>query len=204
MKKNNKKKLFKNKTQMVIYILLLILLLSLFVIVGEIDFKKEEDTEAKQFSSLYNLVDKDNLFVFGDATDVLNILKGRSGVIFLAFPSNKWSNKYASILNEVGKEMGIDKIYYYDFKKDREESNGTYETVVNTLEMYVPVDDENNKNLQAPTIIIVKKGNIIGYFDDVTLMRGPVNPSEYYNENEITRIKSSLKYALEEYLKKGD
>ena len=109
MKKNNKKKLFKNKTQMVIYILLLILLLSLFVIVGEIDFKKEEDTEAKQFSSLYNLVDKDNLFVFGDATDVLNILKGRSGVIFLAFPSNKWSNKYASILNEVAKEVNLDK-----------------------------------------------------------------------------------------------
>ena len=203
MKKNNKKKLFKNKTQMVIYIILFIALLSLFVVVGEIDFKKEEDTEAKQFSSLYNLVDKENLYVFSDATDVLNILKGRSGVIFLAFPSNKWSNQYASILNEVGSEVGLDKIYYYDFKKDREESNGTYETIVNELEMYIPVDDVNTKNIQAPTIVIVKKGNIIAYFDDLTLMRGPVTPNEYFNENEITSIKSSLKVALEEYLK-GD
>ena len=201
MKKNNKKKLFKNKIQMVIYILLFIILFALFIVVGQIDFKKEEEPEATQFSSLYNLVDKDNLFVFGDATDVLNILKGRSGVIFLAFPSNKWSNKYASILNEVAKEVNLDKIYYYDFKKDREESNGTYETVVNTLEMYVPIDDENNKNIQAPTIIIVKKGNIIAYFDEVTLMKGPITPNEYYNENQVAGIKASLKVALEEYLK---
>ncbi len=201
MKKNNKKKLFKNKIQMVIYIILFIVLLSLFVVVGEINFKKEEDSEAKQFSSLYNLVDKDNLYVFSDATDVLNVLKGRSGVIFLAFPANKWANQYANILNEVGKEVGLDKIYYYDFKKDRDESNGTYETVVNTLEMYIPVDDENNKNIQSPTIVIVKKGNVIAYFDEITLMKGPITPKEYYTENQVAGIKSSLKVALEEYLK---
>lgn len=203
MKKTNKKKLFKNKTQMVIYIILFIALLSLFVVVGQIDFKKEKDTEATKFSTIYNLVDKDNLYVFSDATDVLNILKGRSGVIFLAFPSNKWSNKYASILNEVGKEVGLDKIYYYDFKKDRDESNGTYETVVNELDMYVPINDENEKNIQAPTVVIVKNGTIIAYFDDATLIKGPVTPDEYYNENQIASLKSSFKVALEEYLK-GD
>lgn len=201
MKKNNKKKLFKNRTQMVIYIILFILLLSLFIVVGQIDFKKEKDTEATKFSTIYNLVNKDNLYVFSDATDVLNVLKGRNGVIFLAFPSNKWSNKYASILNEVGKEMNLDKIYYYDFKKDRDESNGTYETIVNELEMYVPVDDENNKNIQAPTVVVVKNGNIIAYFDDATLIKGPVTPDEYYNENQIASLKSSFKVALEEYLK---
>ena len=203
MKKNNRKKLFKSKTQMVIYILLFIVLLTLFVVVGGINFKKEEDTEAKQFSSLYNLVDKENLYVFSDATDVLNILKGRNGVIFLAFPSNKWANQYASILNEVGKEVGLDKIYYYDFKKDRDESNGTYETIVNELGVYVPTDDMNTQNIQAPTIVIVKKGSIIAYFDEVTLMKGPITPKEYYNENQVASIKSSLKVALEEYLK-GD
>ena len=203
MKKNNKKKLFKNKTQMVIYIILFVALLSLFVVVGQIDFKKEEEPEATQFSTLYNLVDKDNLYVFSDATNVLNILKGRSGVVFLAFPSNKWSNKYASILNEVSKEVGLDKIYYYDFKKDRDESNGTYETIVNELDMYVPVNDENEKNIQAPTVVIVKNGKIIAYFDDATLIKGPVTPDEYYNENQVASLKSSFKVALEEYLK-GD
>ena len=203
MKKTNKKKLFKNRTQMVIYIILFILLLSLFIVVGEIDFKKGKDTEANKFSTIYNLVDKDNLYVFSDATNVLNTLKGRSGVIFLAFPSNKWSNKYASILNEVGKDVGLDKIYYYDFKKDRDESNGTYETIVNELEMYVPVNDENEKNIQAPTVVIVKNGNIIAYFDDATSIKGPITPDEYYNENQVASLKSSFKVALEEYLK-GD
>ena len=69
--------------------------------------------------------------------------------------------------------------------------------------MYVPTDDMNTQNIQAPTIVIVKKGTIIAYFDDVTLMKGPITPKEYYTENQIASIKSSLKVALEEYLK-GD
>ena len=177
-----KKKLFKNKVQMVIYITLFIIFIGLFIYIGQIDFKKDEDSEAKKFSSLYNLVPDNNLYVFCDASDVLDILKGRSGIVLMAFPSNKWSNKYASLLNEVATSLGVDKICYYDFKSDRDESNGTYETVVNTLSVYAPVDDDGVQNIYAPTVIVVKHGDVIGYFDETSIIKGSVNPDLYYND----------------------
>lgn len=196
-----KKKLFKSKIQMYVYSLIFIVCIILFIIIGKTDFKKDIDTEAKQFSSIYNLVENDNVFHFSNASEVLNILNGRSGVIFLGFPLNDWTNYYADILDDVSKELNVDKIYYYDFLKDREESNGTYETIVNKLNVYVTVDDEGRKDLHAPTVIIVKNGEVIGYFDDTAIIKGIITPQIYYTEYQKGIIYEGFKTALLEYMK---
>lgn len=196
-----KKKFFKSKTQLVIYSFLFIICIILFIIIGKTDFQKDIDTEAEKFSSLYNMVSDDNLYVFCDATDVLNIIDGRSGIILMGFPSNKWTNYYANILDLVSKELDVDKIYYYNFQKDREESNGTYETIVNKLDVYVTVDDEGTKDLRAPTVLIVKDGEIIGYFDDTSTMKGVITPEDYYNEYQSSLIYEKYKTAIIEYMK---
>lgn len=194
-----KKSLFKNRIQMVIYIILTIICLSLFIIIGKTDFKKDNDNEAIKFSNLYNLVGDDNLFVFSNATDVLNIINGRSGVILFGFPKNIWVNKYASILNEVAKEMNIDKIYYYDFYNDRVESNATYETIVQKLSMYAPVDDLGKQDIMAPTVVIIKNGTVVAYFDDVSIIKGKISLDIYFNENQVSMIRESFKTAFNEY-----
>lgn len=196
-----KKSLFKNKTQMIIYMFLYVLCIALFIIIGQIDFQKDIDTESKKFHSLYNMVEEDNLYVFSDATDVLSIVDGKSGVVLMGFPTNKWMNYYASILNDAAKEVGIDKIYYYDFEQDREESNGTYETIVNKLKVYVPTDDRGIQDIQSPTVIVVKKGEVIGYFDDTSIVRGTVTPEVYYNDNQQAITYEGFKTALLEYIK---
>ena len=194
-----KKSLFKSKTQMIVYLILTIICLVLFVYIGEMDFHKNEADEQIKFSNLYNEVSKNNLYVFSNATDVLNIINGRSGVILFGFPLNKFVNTYASILNTVATENGIDKIYYYDFLKDRDESNGTYETIVKKLQVYAPVNDEGVQDIMAPTILIVKNGKVIAYIDDASIMKGDITPDIYYNENEKARIYEILKTALNEY-----
>lgn len=196
-----KKKLFKNKTQMIIYTFTFLLCIILFIIIGKTDFKKYEETESKIFSSLYNLVEDDNLYSFSNATEVLNILNGRSGIILLGFPLNEWTNYTADILNEVAKEMNVDKIYYYDFLKDRDESNGTYETIVNKLKLYVTIDDEGTKDLHAPTVLVVKNGEVIGYFDDTSTVKGTITPEVYYNEFQRGITYQMFKTALIEYMK---
>ena len=196
-----KKKFFKNKTQMIIYSIIFIICIALFIVIGKTDFQKDIDTEAKKFHALYNLVDDDNLYVFSDATDVLDILNGRSGVILMGFPMNKWTNNYAKILNDTAKEFNIDKIYYYDFQKDRDESNGTYETIVNKLKVYVPVDDEGLQDIQAPTVIVIKEGEVIAYFDDTSIIKGTVTPEVYYTENQKALTYELFKTALTEYIK---
>ncbi len=195
-----KKSLFKNKIQMVIYSIIFIGCIILFILIGQIDFQKDVDSEAKKFSQIYNLVDNDNVFVFSNATEVLNILNGRSGIVLFGFPTNKWVNYTASVLNEVAKELNISKIYYYDFLKDRDESNGTYETIVNKLKTYVLVNDEGVSDILAPTILIVKNGMVLGYIDDTSIIRGPLTPEEYYSDTERSLVKDKIKNILLNYL----
>lgn len=200
MKKRENKKLFKNTTQMIIYIILYIICIGLFIYVGKIDYSKNKVDESVKFSSLYNLVPENNLYVFSNHNDVIDILNGRSGVILFSFPSNKYANKYAYLLNKACLYSGVDKIYYYDFLKDRDESNGTYETIVNKLDGYVRETDEGIKDLYAPSILIVKKGKIIKYLDSLTFLNSYNNIDEYFEENEDI-IYNEIVSALELYVK---
>lgn len=195
------KKLYKSKTQMVIYTLIFIICIGLFIYIGQIDYTQKYDTDAEKFANLYDNIPEDNLYVFADAVDILSIVSNKSGVILMGFPTNKWTGYYAKILNEVAEEVGIDKIYYYDFLQDREENNGSYETILNKLKVYAPVSDEGNMDVHAPTVIIVKNGEIIGYFDDTSIMKGTVTPEIYYTENQIALTKNGFKTALKAYIK---
>jgi len=195
-----KKKLFKNKTQMVIYYIIFFICIALFIIIGKTDFHKDEDSESTKFSNLYKDVQEDNLYIFCNASDVLNILNSRSGVILMGFPSNIWTSYYADILNNAAKDLNIGKIYYYDFRSDRDESNGTYETIVKKLSVYAPVTDEGIQNIMAPTVLIVKNGSVIAYFDDTAIVRGTVTPDIYYTENQKALIYNNFKNALSNYI----
>lgn len=195
-----KKSLFKSKTQMVLYTIIFGICIALFIIIGKTDFSKDEETESQKFSSIYNLVEENNLFHFSDATEILNIINNRSGVILMGFPMNKWTNYVADILDEVAKELKLDTVYYYDFLKDRDESNGTYETIVNKLDMYVTVDDEGTKDLHAPTILVVKNGEVIAYFDDTAYIKGSVTPEIYYKEYQRGITYEMYKTAISAYM----
>ena len=171
----------------------------LFILIGKTDFRKNDIKESIKFSNIYRSVPEENLYVFSNASLVNDILNGRSGVILMSFPTNKWTDIYASILNDGAKEVGIDKIYYYNFLEDRDERNATYETIVNKLSRYAYVNDEGKQNIYAPTILIVKKGMIIAYFDGLSVMRGNQNISEYFAE-EKDNIYEKIKQALLEYI----
>lgn len=195
--KKEKKKLFKSKEQMIIYIILYIICIGLFIIIGKNNYKKENVKENIKFSNLYNLVDENNLYVFSNANDILEIINGRSGVILFAFPSNKYSNNYAYLLNKAGQSVGLDKIYYYNFLKDRDENNGTYETIVNKLSNYLKINDEGIKDIYAPSILIVKDGSILYYIDDLTFTNNKLSVEEYFNINSNNIYNNFYNYLYE-------
>lgn len=194
-------KIFKSKTQMIIYSIITIICIALFIIISKTDFNKNITTDTEKFASLYDLVTKDNLYKFASAGDVYDIVEGKSGVILMGFPTNKWTNYYAYFLNDVAMEIEVKEILYYDFLQDREESNGTYSMLVNKLNTYVRVDDEGNLDIKAPTVLIVKNGVVIGYFDDTSIMRGIIKPEDYYTDYQINLTKEGFKTALKEYIR---
>ncbi len=197
--KKEKKKFFKNKIQMVSYIIIFIICIILFIVIGSIDYDKLEESDAVKFNNLYSNVSKDNVYHFATSTDVLNIIQGRSGIVLFGFPENEWTKYYAYYLNEVAKENNIQEINYYDFLRDRENSNGTYETIITHLSNYVPTNDLGNQNIQAPTILIVKNGNILLYLDDLSIIKGNIKPESYFDESTINNLMEKLRTALDNY-----
>ena len=198
-----KNKLFKNKLQMIIYILLMIIILILFIVIGKHDFNKNISTEAEQFNQIFTNVPKENVFKFSNAQEVNNIINSKKskGIILFGFKANNWTSYYAEYIDEVAKEMGIKEVLYYDFESDRKDKNGTYETIVNSLSVYTKYTDYNTSEIYAPTLLVVKNGEILLYDDSTAVRSGNYTPDIYWQDYQIEDFKSTLRLVFAEYLK---
>ena len=198
-----KNKLFKNKLQMIIYILLMIIIIILFIVIGKHDFNKNISTEAEQFNQIFTNVPKENVFKFSNAQEVNNIINSKKskGIILFGFKANNWTSYYAEYIDEVAKEMDINEVLYYDFESDRKDKNGTYETIVNSLSVYTKYTDYNTSEIYAPTLLVVKNGEILLYDDSTAVRSGNYTPDIYWQDYQIEDFKSTLRLVFAEYLK---
>ncbi len=188
------KNIIKNIVSFIIFIVMIIL----FIYFGtrEYDVKIADNVK---FANEYKDISKNNIFVYTKGHEVLDLLNN-DGILFLGFASNIWSHYYAEYLNEVAIENQISKINYYDFKKDRELNNAVYLNIVNKLKDHLYVSDTDNIDLTAPTIIIVKNGQIL-YFDATTnQITANIKPTDYFNDYKINLLKTNLNHAIKQYL----
>lgn len=191
--------MFKNNIQMVVYIIIFIILICLFIYFGKIDYKNEIPDNIK-FSTEYNLVGTDNVFKYVNAADVNMIASGKKGIVLFGNPSSKWVNSYASIVNDVAKEVGIKEIFYYDFFSDRDENNGTYETIVNSLGNYITYTDISAADLYAPTLLVVANDKILYFDSETSFITGTTSPKDYWNEFNTGLKKNTLKEVFTKYM----
>lgn len=171
---------------------ILVLAIVLLVIVL-IKPSKKEMTDAEKFSQEYTEVDKNNVYVFRSIDEIINILEKGTGIVYLGFPECPWCQRYAKYLDEVAKDLGLSKIYYYNIREDRKNNTQNYQKLVSILEEQLQNDEEGNKRIYAPSIIALKKGEIVG-FDDETAWdtKGFSTPDEYWTEDEIKDLKEKL------------
>lgn len=192
------KNLSKNKK--IISLILFIFLLGGFIFVGTREYEIEQVDEHEVFSEEYNLVPEQNLFVYSNSTKIYNTLKNGSAVIFLGFNKNVFSGHYAKIINEVAQESGIKEILYYDFYEDRENHNGTYESIVLYLENYLNKNDKGKVDLVAPSMIIVKNGKILYYDEETAYTAANITPKDYWTDYNLGLKKATLKYIFNEFI----
>jgi len=179
--------------------LLFILIIVGFIYIGKQDFtKKIVDNE--KFDSEYVNVDKENVFKYVNAQDVYTKIKSGNIILFMGFPSNKWSGYYANILNQAAKESGINEILYYDFKTDRDNKNATYQSIVLKLGNYVSTLDDGTQEIFAPTLVIMKKGKIIAFDNETAINIGNIKPEDYWNEYRSGIKLNNFKTMFNEYL----
>lgn len=190
-------KLFKNKIQLVVYLLLFALLIWAFIYLGTIDYDKTLPDNEK-FAQEFRLVSEDNVFEYINATEALMVANGTKGIVLFG-TKNEWVNYYANIVNKVAKQVGIDKIYYYDFISNRQDNNGTYEQIVELLSDYTMYDDYNKAEIYAPSLLVVSKDQVLLFDMETSFRVSDIEPAEYWNSfNEEQKIKE-LSKVFQEY-----
>lgn len=190
--------------QKVFYVISFIFLFAAFIYLGTKNYnapiRKLSDQES--FTQEYGIT-SDNIYVYKTSQEVLELLNTGSGIIFFAFPENEWSHVYADLLNEVGKSYGIDEIWYYNFYKDRNNDNYYYNNIVRILNAYVPVTDTGEKDLYAPSFVIVREGEIIGYDDETSIVSGDVTVDDYWTMEKQQKKKVEVGVLFQKYLSEG-
>lgn len=191
-------KLFKNKWQMIIYCILFIILIGAFIYLGTLDYD-ESLPDNEQFAEDFSLVSEDNVFKYVNATDALMVANGTKGIVLFG-TQNEWVNYYANIVNKVAKEVGIDTIYYYDFVSNRQDNNGTYEAIVESLSDYVTYNDYGTPEIYAPSLLVVSGDEVLLFDTETSFVRGDIAPSEYWNSFNESAKMQELRNVFTKYL----
>ncbi|MBO4601156.1 MAG: hypothetical protein J5634_02850 [Bacilli bacterium] len=175
----------------------------------EFNGKKYDNTEISYFD--VNL-STNNLFKYIKAEDAVKFLKEDTGVIYFGFPQCPWCRTLVPYLEEVGKNIGVKKIYYLNISEMRDtyeidgkkaimtkEGSKEYYELLEVLDKYLDeyyLTNENGKKidtgvkrLYAPTTVVVNNGKIVDF------LKGTVDTQEKFvplTDDEIVSLKKNL------------
>ena len=187
------KKLKKSKN--IIKLILFVGMLYLFIYLGTKDYHLDVADNIR-FASEYKDISKNNLYKYINENEALELLNGKTGILFLGFSSNIWSHYYADYLNEMASFHNLKEIYYYDFYKDRQLNNKTYQKIVQKLDSYLISSDTNKKELSAPTVVMIKNGEIVYFDNEILYLTGDVKPEEYFTDYRKNLIRMNFDKAI--------
>lgn len=198
-------------------ILLLIVVLCVFSLVGcskkddyASKFKEEyESYNGKQTSSgkdyLKVEIPEENVIVYSSISEVLDIIKNKSGVIYFGFPTCPWCRNMVVPLLEAAGSTSLDKIYYLnmyeerdtikyvdgEFITEKEASEGYYDLVnalSSILDDYIVKDSDgiehntSKKRIYVPLVVFIKDGEIVDYHANT--VDSQVDPYVKLNDEE--------------------
>ena len=187
------------KVKLILQGIFFVLIIVGFIYIGTRDFSEKVVVDNERFDADYALVSKDNVFKYVNAVEVYAALKG-DAIIFMGYPANVWSGYYANILNEAAKASGITEILYYDFYDDRENRNGTYQSIVLSLSNYLVTLDDGTEEIYAPTLVIVKDGRVMAFDNETAFTKGNIIPEVYWDEYQSGIKYNNFRTMFQEYL----
>lgn len=162
----------------------------------------ENNSDNVKFAKEYTEVGEDNVFVYKDIDEIINILKYGTGVVYLGFPECPWCQAYVKYLNETAKDANIEKIYYFNILEDRKNNTEKYQEIVSILGDNLQRDDDGNLKVFVPNVSFVVNGKIIGNDYETSLdTKGFEKPSDYWTEEEVSELENTLSGYMKEVYK---
>lgn len=188
----------------------LIIIVSAIIIIGGgillyfVLNNKNNENDNVRFANEYtdSQVGEDNVFVYKNIDEIINILKYGTGVVYLGFPECPWCQAYVKYLNETAKDANIEKIYYFNILEDRKNNTEKYQEIVSILGDNLQRDDEGNLKVFVPNVSFVVNGKIIGNDYETSLdTKGFEKPSDYWTEEEVSELENTLSGYMKEVYK---
>lgn len=179
------------KKQIIISTIVLIVVLT---ISGYFLFKQEETiTDAQKFANEYTQVDQNNVFVYKEVDEIIKIMEHGTGVVYLGYPECPWCQAYVPYLNEVAQEIGMEKIYYCNTKKVKEENMEKYQKLIALLHGHLQYNAEGEEWIYVPNVSFHINGKIIGNdYETSKDTHDLKDPKDYWTEEEVTALKAQL------------
>ena len=185
-----------------IQVIIFILLIVAFIYLGQKDYKTSIKNNKKSEIPSDRLIDNDTVFIETNHSKILSKMSSKNDfILYACIDENKLCTKYGLLIDEVAKEYNISDIFYYDFKDDRENNNGTYQKIIGKLSGYLITDDLGEQDLHAPTLIFFKNGLVYSYDDSLSQVRGEYNIDTVWNEETINLKRTYLSEVMEEFSK---
>ena len=188
----------------------LIIIVSAIIIIGGgillyfVLNNKDNENDNVRFAKEYadSQVGEDNVFVYKNIDEIINILKYGTGVVYLGFPECPWCQAYVKYLNETAKDANREKIYYFNILEDRKNNTEKYQEIVSILGDNLQRDDEGNLKVFVPNVSFVVNGKIIGNDYETSLdTKGFEKPSDYWTEEEVSELENTLSGYMKEVYK---
>lgn len=155
-----------------------------FIKYSQIDYN-----ESVFFSKEYTSIPSDNMFTYKSSTDIINILKNGTGLIYIGFPECPWCQAYVPYVYDVAKKENLNKIYYYNVLEDRKNNSKEYLEIVDLLKEYLRYDEEGLKRIYVPALISVKNGEIVGFDDETSFdTKGYESPIDYWSNEGTDKL----------------
>ena len=180
-----------------IYLILFAILIWGFIYLGKKDFSTNI-SDADLFSKEYKAVSSDNPFVYVTSSDVLDILKNKTGIILVGFQSNAWMQEYVKQLYPILRDNNIKKVYYYDVLEDRTKKTKNFREIEDLLSNYLKITDMGVEYLFTPALIFVKNGEVVNYDDETSLVSINMQPNTYWDNDTISAFRDKINIYLSE------
>lgn len=158
-------------------------------------------------------IEKDNIIKYVSISELLDVIKNETGVIYLGFPECPWCRNAVPALLEAANSTSIETIYYLNMFDVRDklslDNDGNivtevegakgYTDLLNALDTilddYVISDEDGNevktgeKRIYVPLVIFVRDGEIVDYHaDTVSSQTDPYVDLTNEEKNELINI----------------
>ena len=181
-----------------IYFIIFAVLVAGFVYLGE-KYKDNSLVKTYTITDYYPEADGD-IFVVVSGSRLINILKSKdSYLVLIGSSKSEYSKKYLEEIQSIAKELNIEKIEYYDLRRDKTQKNSNYYEIRKLLNGFLTTTDGSEQNLLAPSFYIIKKGKVAYYNTETVAMKNTDNVDKYWTEPKEIEFYSEITVAINKY-----